>query len=195
MIHIIDNHLAADCWPLLQSMFADRKRLFVDLFGWDVPAGPGARTFDARSTLSSVRGPEGEHLLVARGDALIRIDIVEGSTSERPVMLRFDLADDARLGARLGALRTLGDDEKNGRPHLRLARRLFALHAIDMRDAGASLRETAAVVIGPGAWPGDGEHRKSRLRRRLIAAGDSMVRAGPVGIMVDRADRAWQSHP
>lgn len=37
MIHIIDNHLAAAHRPLLQSMFADRKRLFVDLFGWDVP--------------------------------------------------------------------------------------------------------------------------------------------------------------
>jgi len=37
MIHVIDNHLAAESRPLLQSMFADRKRLFVDLFGWDVP--------------------------------------------------------------------------------------------------------------------------------------------------------------
>lgn len=37
MIHVIDNHLAAPHRPLLQSMFADRKRLFVDLFGWDVP--------------------------------------------------------------------------------------------------------------------------------------------------------------
>lgn len=37
MIHVIDNHLRAGCQPLLRSMFADRKRLFVDLFGWDVP--------------------------------------------------------------------------------------------------------------------------------------------------------------
>ncbi len=37
MIHIIDNHLAPENRPLLQSMFADRKRLFVDLFGWEVP--------------------------------------------------------------------------------------------------------------------------------------------------------------
>ena len=37
MIHIIDGHRAAGSRPLLQSMFADRKRLFVDLFGWDVP--------------------------------------------------------------------------------------------------------------------------------------------------------------
>jgi acyl-homoserine lactone synthase len=31
MIHIIENHIAAGCQPLLRSMFADRKRLFVDL--------------------------------------------------------------------------------------------------------------------------------------------------------------------
>lgn len=37
MIRVIDNHLAAESRRLLQSMFADRKRLFVDLFGWDVP--------------------------------------------------------------------------------------------------------------------------------------------------------------
>jgi acyl-homoserine lactone synthase len=37
MIHVIDNHLASGNQPLLRSMFADRKRLFVDLFGWDVP--------------------------------------------------------------------------------------------------------------------------------------------------------------
>lgn len=37
MIHIIDDHLAAESQQLLRSMFADRKRLFVDLFGWDVP--------------------------------------------------------------------------------------------------------------------------------------------------------------
>ena len=37
MIHIIDNHLGPESQPLLRSMFVDRKRLFVDLFGWDVP--------------------------------------------------------------------------------------------------------------------------------------------------------------
>ena len=37
MIHVIDNHLDAANRGLLETMFADRKRLFVDLFGWDVP--------------------------------------------------------------------------------------------------------------------------------------------------------------
>ncbi|MHA3790150.1 acyl-homoserine-lactone synthase [Rhizorhabdus wittichii] len=46
MIHVVDNHLAAAKRPLLQSMFADRKRLFVDLFGWDVPVVDGKYEMD-----------------------------------------------------------------------------------------------------------------------------------------------------
>lgn len=46
MIHIIDNHRSAESQPLLQSMFADRKRLFVDLFGWDVPVIDGEYEID-----------------------------------------------------------------------------------------------------------------------------------------------------
>ncbi len=46
MIHVIDNHLAAGNQPLLRSMFADRKRLFVDLFGWDVPVVDGQYEID-----------------------------------------------------------------------------------------------------------------------------------------------------
>ena len=46
MIHVIDNHLAAGNQPLLRSMFADRKRLFVDLFGWDVPVIDGLYEID-----------------------------------------------------------------------------------------------------------------------------------------------------
>ena len=37
MIHIVENHLAPGSRQLLETMFADRKLLFVDLFGWDVP--------------------------------------------------------------------------------------------------------------------------------------------------------------
>ncbi len=46
MIHIIDNHLTPENQPLLQSMFADRKRLFVDLFGWEVPVVDGRYEID-----------------------------------------------------------------------------------------------------------------------------------------------------
>jgi len=46
MIHVIDNYLAAESRPLLESMFSDRKRLFVDLYGWDVPVVDGQYEID-----------------------------------------------------------------------------------------------------------------------------------------------------
>ena len=46
MIQIIDRHLTSENRPLLQSMFADRKRLFVDLFGWEVPVVDGQYEMD-----------------------------------------------------------------------------------------------------------------------------------------------------
>ena len=80
MIHIIDNHLAAENRPLLQSMFADRKRLFVDLFGWDVPVIDGQYEidqFDSADTIYIVvADAAGEH------EASIRL-----VPSNRPHML------------------------------------------------------------------------------------------------------------
>jgi len=46
MIHVIDHRNSAPFQPLLRSMFADRKRLFVDLFGWDVPVVDGQYEMD-----------------------------------------------------------------------------------------------------------------------------------------------------
>jgi acyl-homoserine lactone synthase len=46
MIHVIDNQRSAANRSLLHSMFADRKRLFVDLFGWDVPVVDGQYEID-----------------------------------------------------------------------------------------------------------------------------------------------------
>ena len=54
MIHVIDNHLAPENRRLLESMFADRKRLFVDLFGWDVPVIDGAFEIDQFDTADTV---------------------------------------------------------------------------------------------------------------------------------------------
>lgn len=65
MIRIIDNHVAAQNQPLLRSMFADRKRLFVDLFGWDVPVIDGQYEidqFDDAHTIYVIATDEtGEH--------------------------------------------------------------------------------------------------------------------------------------
>lgn len=64
MIHVIDNHLSAESQPLLQSMFADRKRLFVDLFGWDVPVVDGQYEmdqFDSADTIYLIVADDGGH--------------------------------------------------------------------------------------------------------------------------------------
>ena len=45
MIHIVQGQEPA-CRHLLQSMHADRKRLFVDLLGWDVPVIEGRHEID-----------------------------------------------------------------------------------------------------------------------------------------------------
>ncbi|WP_422396644.1 DNA -binding domain-containing protein [Sphingomonas profundi] len=97
-------------------------------------------------------------------------------------MLRFDLADDDRLVAQVAAIRALREPRLSGQESLRLAAKLLALEAVDARSDGASLRETAASILGPGDWPGDGEHRKSYVRR-LLKIGEQMIRAGPRAIL------------
>ena len=54
MIQIIDSDNAAHFQPLLRGMFADRKRLFVDLFGWDVPVVDGQYEMDQFDTDDAV---------------------------------------------------------------------------------------------------------------------------------------------
>lgn len=62
MIHIIDQDRAEEHRPLLQSMFADRKRLFVDLFGWDVPV------IDGQYEVDQFDNPHTVYLVVADDD-------------------------------------------------------------------------------------------------------------------------------
>jgi acyl-homoserine lactone synthase len=50
MIHIVDSRESSAKERLLQSMFADRKRLFVDLFGWEVPVVEGQYEIDQFDT-------------------------------------------------------------------------------------------------------------------------------------------------
>jgi acyl-homoserine lactone synthase len=65
MIHIIDSRNATQFQPLLQGMFADRKRLFVDLFRWDVPVVDGEFEMDQFDTEHAVYlvavSDEGDH--------------------------------------------------------------------------------------------------------------------------------------
>lgn len=147
------------------------------------PVDGRARLFDARHVeVRIVRAPQSEHLLIDCGGDLCRLDVVEGTVAAGPVALRFDLADDDRLGSQIAVIKTFRAAAASEPRYGRVARRLLALHAVDARDAGASLRETADILFGPGEWPGDGEHRKS-LVRRLLVAGERFIREGPRAIL------------
>lgn len=54
MIQILDNRTAATSPSLLCSMFADRKQLFVDLFGWDLPVIDGQYEIDRFDNIDAV---------------------------------------------------------------------------------------------------------------------------------------------
>lgn len=146
-----------------------------------VPAG-SRHAFDATSEARRVlRSGASEHLLVERGGALVRIDVVEGSALAGPCSLCFELPVDHRLDARVSAVRTfIGSAQV--RPSPPLARRLSTLEAYDAHVAGRSLRAIADHVLGPGDWPGDGEHRKS-LVRRLVASGRNMIEQGSAHVL------------
>jgi len=147
------------------------------------PVEGGAQLFDARSAdVRVVQGPHCEHLVTDRGAGPVRLDVNEGSVFAGPVTLRFDLPDDDRVEGRIAAIRMFRVMAPTGHAHRRLADRLIALHAVDARDGGASLREVADILLGPGDWPGDGEHRKSYVRR-LLAAGSRMIASGPRAIL------------
>ena len=80
MIQIIEGNRGTPFDRLIESMFADRKRLFVDLFGWDVPVVAGKLEidqFDREGTVYLIAAsPDGEH------EASLRL-----MPSERPHML------------------------------------------------------------------------------------------------------------
>lgn len=71
MIHIVETPHRQENRHLLQTMFADRKRLFVDLYGWDVPVLEGCLEIDQYDTPDTIyliaAGPDGAH------DASIRL--------------------------------------------------------------------------------------------------------------------------
>ncbi|MEI9851291.1 MAG: acyl-homoserine-lactone synthase [Sphingomonas sp.] len=61
MLHAVQGFDHPDQAALIASMFADRKRVFVDLLRWDVP-------HDHVSERDQFDGPEAEYLIFADGD-------------------------------------------------------------------------------------------------------------------------------
>src|SRR3546814_14755057 len=65
----------------------------------------------------------------------------------------------------------------------RLVRLVEALRAADAIAAGASLRDIGVGAFG-GDWPGDGEHLKSRVRRRVALDRQIVVYGNSVYVRV-----------
>lgn len=119
---------------------------------------------------------------VASGGALFGIDLIDCAMPEEAVDLQFGIADDDRFDAQIATLSRLLGRNRVERNRPALLSHFLALQARDAATAGLSLREIAAFLLGPGEWPGDGEHRKSRVRR-LVASGEQLLRAGPRAIL------------
>ena len=137
--------------------------------GWLDTSAPGVRR---------VVGPSTDHLLIDCGREVVRIDVLEGATAGTRVSLHVDLPLDDGVDLRIAAIRALVAPSQVTSRHTQLAQRLLCLQALDAHAADASLKGVAEIMLGRGDWPGDGEHRKSRVRR-MILAGERMVNAGP----------------
>ncbi|WCM25941.1 DUF2285 domain-containing protein [Sphingomonas sp. QA11] len=130
-----------------------------------------------------------EHVRIDRPAGVIRLDVVSGSLRAGPVTLTFEIAYDDRLAIQLSALRdfemAISRDGAGSPGPERLPGLLAALQAVDAHAAGARLRTIADLLLGEGDWPGDGEYRKSRVRR-ILAVGEQLLRAGPLPILAMR---------
>lgn len=83
MVHLLQGCSLVD--PRLSSMFADRKRLFVDLMGWDVAV------VDDRYEIDQFDGPDATYLIAAAGDE--HIASMRLLAGERPHILSTLFAD------------------------------------------------------------------------------------------------------
>lgn len=123
-----------------------------------------------------------EHLLIGDAAHHLRLDVAEGSVLDGPVRLRYPLADDHTLPAKILALRRLLALERLGRfprllfpPDPYAARWARAMQAFDGRRLGATHREIAAVLYGDALvdaeWRGRSDYLRCRVQRALRVAG------------------------
>jgi hypothetical protein len=137
-----------------------------------------------RSLLRRLTGESLDHVILRRGALRLRLDVVGGLPPSESAAFGVLFRAGPHLAAQLDAVRLLRDSSGGRAAGLPAALQedLLALWAFDSRVAGISLRSMADNLLGPGYWPGDGEHRKSRVRR-LLAKGEALVRAGPGPIL------------
>ena len=126
-----------------------------------------------------------DHVRIDHAGHVIRLDVEDGighGPFALSVELPIGIRTDAQVDATLVLQRLLSGRLTSAAPHRRNADAMFRLWAHDLRGHGASLREIADILMGPGDWPGDGECRKSQVRR-LVRDGRLMVEEGPKEIL------------
>lgn len=125
------------------------------------------------------------HVRVGLPDGMFRLDLIDGTIGAGIVELEpaIDLSRD--VNCQIASLRRLVALRKGELPPSRdqsFVRLVEALRASDALAAGASLREIGIAVFGADDWPGDSDHVKSRVRRRIELA-TRLMRAGPIGVL------------
>lgn len=129
-----------------------------------------------------------EHAVISDGWHRIRLDIIHGTLSQGPVVLRCGIAGGGSALPKLLPLRRLVDFALHRRfaralypADPRIARWLTTLQVLDGLVDGASHREIAEVLYGAERVATDWEGRSDSLRsrvRRLVAKAKRLSRGG-----------------
>lgn len=174
---------ALDCAraPYLWTAEADPCVLRGRIF----PAPGSFGGIDLSSIPHSIRQGAGcHHVRFDPPDGALRLDLIEGAMGPGMMTIEPAVALDRPLEPQLASIRRLDAlvrGDVSPRRDQRFLRLVEALRAADALAAGASLREIGLGVMGSD-WPGDGEHLKSRARRRVALAAE-LLRAGPPAVL------------
>lgn len=134
-----------------------------------------------------VVGAHCTHVQLHPPDGVMRLDVV-GDVDLGGIMTIEPILDlDRAIEPQVATIRRLVALRRGAplpRADQRMVRLVEALRAVDALAAGASLRDIGLGIFG-GEWPGDGEHLKSKVRRR-IALGADVLRAGAPNVLQER---------
>jgi len=125
-----------------------------------------------------------QHVRIDFADGVMRVDIVEGKIASGTLSIEAAVDLPRPLDPQIASirrLRTLCRGETSPVHDQRFGRLVEALRAGDALAAGASLRDIGLGILGDD-WPGDGDHLKSRARRRVKLAA-ALAHAGPRGVL------------